>query len=218
LIAVWTTLGLLSETAQTAAALPAGSIETSGPSAAARPVEESGAGADQAPPAERSAPWTIVVSPSFSRVQTATASPAGSSATWGDSALRPFSERSPENAQAPPPGLLADWTMKSLPSKRVQTAIASPAGPIATCGASAFSPSAERSSAAAQAPPAGLLADWTIRWLPSKRSQTATASPARSTATCGFSALCPSAETSSGISQGPPTGLREDWIMYLVLL
>ena len=50
-------------------------------------------------------------------------------------------------------------------------------------------------------PPACLTAAWTTVWAPSKRVQTATASPDGSTATCGSSASRPEAERSTGASQ-----------------
>ena len=169
-------------------------------SSASWPSAERLSGPCQPPPAGFAAAWTMKSSPS-KRVQTATASPAASTASSGSFAVSPAVERSTGPCQAPPAGLVADWTMYLDPSWRRQTAIALPAASMPTSGSSASRPATERFPEGTQLPPACLTAAWTIVWAPSKRVQTATASPAGSTATCGSSASRPAAERSAGASQ-----------------
>ena len=55
--------------------------------------------------------------------------------------------------------------------------------------------------------PAAIVDAWMIVLLPFERDQTATASPAASTATCGAPAFSPAADRSRGCCQAPPAAL-----------
>ena len=91
------------------------------------PMTEITVRGSQGPPAGRSAPW-ITLGVASVRDQTATALPAGSSATCGASASSRRAERGTAADQLPPAGLLELWTRSVGLFSRVQTATALPAG------------------------------------------------------------------------------------------
>src|SRR5436853_107036 len=89
------------------------------------------------------------------RDQTASALPDGSNATCGANAFWPAADRSTGEANEAPAGRKALCTTTFVPLKRCQTASALPAGSNATCGVAAVWPAADRSTGAANEPPAG---------------------------------------------------------------
>src|SRR6059036_3978355 len=95
---------------------------------------------------------------------------------------------------APPAGGGIPW--------RYQTATASPAASIPTCGLLASRSAGERSCGGPHAPAlAGRIDACTTTLVPFERVQTSAASPAVSTAICGAAASWPGADRLSGGSQ-----------------
>ncbi len=104
------------------------------------------------------------------------------------------------------------WTTKLLPSKRSQTAVATPPEPTASCGSAALRPEAERSrTPPAVAPAAEGRWAWITQLVPSKRVQSTVAAPPGPSSTCGSIALSPAAESPAVAARVPSGATRLAW-------
>lgn len=179
-----------SERVQTTTACPLGGIATSGLPASPPGAESSTGLFEKPPPADAVAASTMWSAPS-SRVQTAIASPAESTATDGEKASDP-SAVSDTGAEKTPVSLREPaWITVLVPSKYSQTAVASPDASIATRGFPTSEPgadgTAEIASGALKVPPgdrteASMAVDGSDPDSPSSCSQTKALPPAALTA------------------------------------
>ncbi len=168
--------------AQAATPLPAASKAIDG-SVALSPISDIATGGPQGPPDAR---VELKITDGLRSLldQRAIAAPAESIAKVGFHGLRLRPRCSTAGDQAPAGWRVAAWTTLDPPgSMRVQRAMASPVGPIATCGASASLLASGDVTGSDHAPNAGPAALRIRSFGPSVRVQTATASPVEPIAT-----------------------------------
>src|SRR3954469_14309404 len=91
------------------------------------------------------------------RRQAIVRSPPLPQASAGPLAGRPAAERFSIAERAAPGATSRRWTMRSEPSKRLQSPVAVPSGATSSCGSPASRPDAERSGVLGATPPAGLI-------------------------------------------------------------